>query len=196
MTQALPATALDQLFRTARTVHAFKPEPVSDETIHALYDLLKWGPTAFNCQPARYVFVRTPQAKERLKPALSPGNVAQTMASGVTVLIATDKTFYRHLPTQFPAYDAKPLFEANADMARATGARNGTLQGAYLILAARALGLDSGSQSGFDAAKVNAAFFPDGGSEVNFIVNLGVADPAGIFPRGPRLSFDEVAQIV
>lgn len=194
--QALPDAALDQLFRSARTVHAFKPEPVSDETLHALYELLKWGPTAFNAQPARFVFVRSAEAKARLKPALSSGNQAQTEAAAVSVIVAQDKRFQDHLPTQFPVYDAKPLFDGNADLAQATAFRNSSLQGAYLILAARALGLDAGPQSGFNPAAVEAAFFPDGRYSVNFIVNLGVADPAGIHPRGPRLSFEQVAEIV
>lgn len=198
MTQAtlLPDAALDQLFRTARTVHAFQPVPVSDETLHALYDLLKWGPTAFNAQPARFVFVRSPEAKARLKPALSQGNQAQTDAAAVAVIVAQDSRFHEHLPTQFPAYDAKPLFDANPELAASTAFRNSSLQGAYLILAARSLGLDAGPQSGFDANAVNKEFFPDGRWSANFIVNLGVADAKGIFPRGPRLSFDEAAQIL
>ena len=192
----LPESALDQLFRQARTVHAFKPEPVSDATLLRLYDLLKWGPTAFNAQPARYVFVRSAEAKARLRPALSSGNVGQTDAAAVTVIVAQDPRFYEHLPQQFPAYNAKPLFEANPALAEATASRNSSLQGGYLILAARALGLEAGAQSGFNPQAVNDAFFPDGRYRVNFIVNLGVADPAGIHPRGPRLAFDEVAQIV
>ncbi len=194
--QALPDAALDQLFRKARTVHAFKPVPVSDDTIRQLYDLLKWGPTAYNAQPARYVFVRSAEAKERLKPALSAGNTAQTLAAGVTVIVAQDSRFYEHLPAQFPAYDAKPLFEGSAPIAQATAFRNSSLQGAYLILAARALGLDAGPQSGFNAELVDKAFFPDGRYRANFLVNLGVADHAGTFARGPRLSFDDVAEIV
>lgn len=192
----LPDAALDQLFREARTVHAFKPVPVSDELIQRLYELLKWGPTAFNAQPARYVFLRSPEARERLVPALSAGNVAQTRAAGVTVIVAQDSRFHEHLPSQFPAYDAKPLFEADPALAEATALRNSSLQGAYLILAARALGLDSGAQSGFDPAKVNAEFFPDGRFKANFIINLGMADPTGIHPRGPRLAFEDVARIL
>jgi len=194
--QAIPQASLNQVFFDARTVHAFKPTPVSDATLHALYDLLKWAPTAFNAQPARFVFVRSAEAKERLKPALSPGNVAQTLAAGVTVIVAQDTRFFEHLPEQFPAYDAKPLFEGNGALAESTAFRNSSLQGAYLILAARSLGLDAGPQSGFDANAVNQAFFPDGRFKVNFLVNLGVADPAGIFPRGPRLPFDVAAQIL
>ena len=136
------------------------------------------------------------KAKAKLRPALAPANVAQTDAAGVTVIVAQDTRFYEHLPTQFPAFDVKPMFEANAAMVEATAARNSSLQGAYLILAARALGLDCGPQSGFNPQVVNEAFFPDGRYQVNFIVNLGVADPAGIYPRGPRLAFDDVAQII
>ena len=193
---ALPDTALDQLFRAARTVNGFLPAELSDERIHALYDLLKWGPTAFNAQPARFVFVRSAEAKEKLRPALSPGNVAQSLAASVTVIVAQDSHFQDHLPAQFPAYNAKPLFDGNAALTEATATRNSSLQGAYLILAARALGLDAGPQSGFNAELVNAAFFPDGRYRVNFLVNLGVADPQAIRPRGPRLGFDDAAQIV
>jgi 3-hydroxypropanoate dehydrogenase len=193
---AVPEASLKQLFTEARTANGFQNVPVSDETLHALYDLLKWGPTAFNAQPARYVFVRSAEAKEKLKPALSSGNVAQTLAASVTVIVAQDTRFYEHLPSQFPAYNAKPLFESNAALAEATAARSSSLQGAYLILAARALGLDAGPQSGFNAELVNQAFFPDGRFKANFLVNLGVADPAGIRPRNARLGFAEVAQIL
>ena len=196
MPQALHNAALEQLFLQARTVHAFKPEPVSDDTLRQLYDLLKWGPTAFNAQPARYVFIKSEEARARLMPALSPGNVAQVKSAPVTVIVAQDSQFFEHLPTQFPVYDAKPLFVGNAAMAEATAMRNSSLQGAYLILAARALGLDSGAMSGFNPQAVNEAFFPDGRYRVNFLLNIGVADPAGIMPRGPRLSFDEAARIV
>lgn len=192
----LSDAALDQLFRNGRTAHAFKPEPISDATLHALYDLVKWGPTAFNAQPARYVFVRSAEAKARLQGALSAGNVAQTLAAPVTVIVAQDTQFFEHLPSQFPAYDVKPVFTSNPAMAEATATRNSSLQGAYLILAARALGLDAGPQSGFNPQAVNDAFFPDGRFKVNFMVNLGVADPAGLQPRGPRLPFDVAAQIV
>ena len=196
MPQALHNAALEQLFLQARTVHAFKPEPVSDDTLRQLYDLFKWGPTAFNAQPARYVFIKSEEARARLMPALSPGNVAQVKSAPVTVIVAQDSQFFEHLPTQFPVYDAKPLFVGNAAMAEATAMRNSSLQGAYLILAARALGLDSGAMSGFNPQAVNEAFFPDGRYRVNFLLNIGVADPAGIMPRGPRLSFDEAARIV
>ena len=188
--------ALDQVFRQARSVNRFRPEPVSDATLRALYDLLKWGPTSMNTQPARYVFLRSDAARQRLKPALSPGNVDKTMAAPVVVIVATDTRFFEHLPVMFPAYDAKPMFEGNAALAEATAQRNGTLQGAYLIVAARMLGLDCGPMSGFDAAKVNAEFFPDGRLRANFLVNIGHGDPAGNHPRGPRLDFEAVAQLL
>lgn len=142
------------------------------------------------------MFVRSPEAKQKLAAAVSGSNKAQTLAAGATVVIAQDSRFYEHLPGQFPSYNAKPIFENNADAAQSTAFRNASLQGAYLILAARALGLDAGAQSGFDAAAVNQAFFPDGRYQANFLVNLGVADHSATHPRGPRLAFDEVAKIV
>lgn len=193
---ALNDAALNQLFREARTVHAFKGTPVSDAVIHQLYDLLKWGPTAFNSQPARYVFLKSAEAKAKLIPALMPGNVPQVNSAAVTVIVAQDTRFHDHLPTQFPGYDAKPLFDANPAMAEAAAARNSSMQGAYLILAARALGLDSGAMSGFNPQAVNEAFFADGRFKTNFLINLGVADPAGVYPRGPRFAFNEAAQIL
>jgi len=193
---ALNDAALNQLFREARTVHAFKDTPVSDAVIHQLYDLLKWGPTAFNSQPARYVFLKSAEAKAKLIPALMPGNVPQVNSAAVTVIVAQDTRFHDHLPTQFPGYDAKPLFDANPAMAEAAAARNSSMQGAYLILAARALGLDSGAMSGFNPQAVNEAFFADGRFKANFLINLGVADPAGVYPRGPRFAFNEAAQIL
>ena len=196
MKNPLADTALDQIFRSAHTAHGYLPEPIPDATLHALYDLLKWGPTAFNCQPARFVFLRSAEAKARLKPALSAGNAEQTMAAPVTVIVANDTRFFDHLPAQFPAYDARPIFANNAAAAQGAAMRNGTLQGAYLIIAARALGLDCGPMSGFDMPTVDAAFFPDGQYKSNFLVNLGVADPAKTHPRGPRLSFAEAAEIL
>lgn len=191
----LTAETLDQLFVHARTHHAFAPDAIPEDTLRRLYEVLKWGPTSMNCQPARWVFVTTPDGKALLKPALSPGNVDQTMSAPVTVIVATDTRFYEHLPTMFPAYDAQALFAGNAELATSTAFRNGTLQGAYLMIAARALGLDCGPMSGFDADKLNAAFFPDGRWQANFLCNLGVGDPAKLYPRGPRLSFDEACRI-
>lgn len=193
---AVDAAVLAQAFTAARTFNRFRPEPVTDETLHALHDLLKWGPTAMNSQPARFVFLRTDAAKQRLKPALSPNNVDKTMAAPAVAIVAMDSQFHEHLPTQFPAYDARPMFLANPVMAEATAFRNSTLQGAYLILAARLLGLDCGPMNGFDAAKVNAEFFPDGRFKANFLVNLGYGDPAGNHPRGPRLPFDTAVQLL
>lgn len=191
----LTQPALQQLFTDARTHNGFAPEPIDDATLCRLYDLLKWGPTSMNCQPARFVFVRSAEAKAKLAPALSPGNLDKTMAAPVTVIIATDTRFYDHLPTMFPAYDAKPMFEADAALATTTAFRNGTLQGAYLIMAARALGLDCGPMSGFDAAKLEAAFFPDGRFKANFLCNLGRGLPEKLHPRGPRLDFDQACTI-
>ncbi|MEF8699498.1 MAG: malonic semialdehyde reductase [Candidatus Accumulibacter sp. UW26] len=192
----LPAAALDQLFVHARTHHAFFPEPIPEATLRHLYDLMKWGPTSMNCQPARLLFVTTPAGKARLAPALSAGNLEKTLAAPATVIIATDSRFFEHLPTMFPAYDAQPMFAGNAELAASTAFRNGTLQGAYLIVAARALGLDCGPMSGFDAGKVNAAFFPDGRYQANFLCNLGFGDPSGLHPRGRRLTFEEACRIV
>ncbi len=193
---ALETPALEQAFTSARTFNRFRPEAVADDTLRALYDLLKWGPTSMNCQPGRYVFLRSEAARQRLKPALSPTNVDKTMAAPVVVIVATDTRFFEHLPVQFPAYDARPMFEGNPALAVATAARNGSLQGAYLIIAARMLGLDCGPMSGFDAAKVNAEFFADGRWQANFLVNLGYGDAAGNHPRGPRLAFEEAARLL
>ncbi len=192
----LDAAALDQLFREARSYNQFTDRPVDDATLRQLYELLKWGPTSMNTQPGRYLFVRSAEAKQLLLPALSPGNVEKTLHAPVTVIIAADTRFQEHLPSQFKAYEAKPLFDANPALAETTAARNSALQGAYLMLAARALGLDCGAMSGFDAAKLNAAFFPDGRWQVNFLVNLGYGAEGGFHPRGPRLAFDEVAKIL
>ncbi|MCM8596459.1 malonic semialdehyde reductase [Accumulibacter sp.] len=193
---ALTEEALDQIFVSARTHNGFAPEAIPEAALRRLYELLKWGPTSMNCQPARFVFVTSQDGKALLAPALSSGNLDKTMAAPATVIIATDSRFYEHLPTMFPAYDARPMFEADAALAATTAFRNGTLQGAYLILAARALGLDCGPMSGFDAGKLNAAFFPDGRYQANFLCNLGVGDPTKLYPRGPRLGFDEACRIV
>ncbi|MBL8398451.1 MAG: malonic semialdehyde reductase [Candidatus Accumulibacter sp.] len=193
---ALDVDVLGQLFSLARTHNGFTPDPIPEATLRHLYDLMKWGPTSMNCQPARLLFVRSREAKERLAATLAPSNVDKTLAAPVTVIIASDSRFYDHLPSQFPAYDAKPMFEGNAGLASDTAFRNSSLQGGYLILAARALGLDCGPMSGFDAGKLNAAFFPDGRYRVNFLCNLGMGDPTKLYPRGPRLSFEEACQIV
>ncbi len=188
---SLDPAAHAQLFTEARTHNKWKPEPVSDATLQELYDLLKMGPTSANCSPARFVFVRTPEAKERLKPALSSGNLEKTMTAPVTVIVAYDPKFFDELPKLFPHADARSWFVSSEALATETAFRNSTLQGAYLLLAARTLGLDTGAMSGFDKAKVDEAFFSASGWKSNFLVNLGYGDPAGLFERLPRLTFDE-----
>lgn len=192
----LSDTGLDLIFRNARTHNGWLEKPVDDDTLRALYDLLKWGPTSANASPARFVFLRSRQAKERLRPALSPGNLDKTMAAPVTVIVGHDLRFYEHLPRLFPHADARSWFVGNDELIRTTAFRNGSLQGAYLIIAARALGLDCGPMSGFDNAKVDAEFFPDGTVKSNFLCNLGYGDPAKLFPRSPRLAFEEACQLL
>lgn len=186
--------ALDQLFRKARTYNAFDGE-VSDALLHRLYDLLKFGPTSANQTPARFVFVKSLQAKNKLEPALDEGNHDKTMAAPVTVIVAHDLDFHEKLPYLFPHTDAKAWFENDLEKRKINAFRNGSLQGAYLLLAARALGLDCGPMSGFDNAKVDEAFFKGTRIKSNFLVNLGHGDPGGIFPRSPRLGFDEACRI-
>ncbi|KAF1708401.1 malonic semialdehyde reductase [Pseudoxanthomonas sacheonensis] len=195
MSDVLNDNALDQLFRTARTQNAFQDRPVEDAQLHALYDLLKWGPTSANMSPGRFVFVKSPEAKEKLRPALSEGNLAKTMIAPVTVIVAYDEDFHEKLPYLFPHTDAKAWFDGPRENRHEAAFRNGSLQGAYLILAARSLGLGAGPMSGFDNAKVDAAFFAGTAIKSNFLVNLGYGDPAGVFVRSPRLSFDEAARI-
>ncbi|MEI2433212.1 MULTISPECIES: malonic semialdehyde reductase [Lysobacter] len=194
MSKALPDDALDQLFRSARTHNVLGGE-ISDETLRQLYDLTKWGPTSANGSPARFVFVKSPQAKEKLRPALSEGNLAKTMAAPVTVIVAHDLEFYEKLPYLFPHDDARSWFAGNDAAINVTAFRNGSLQGAYLILAARSLGLDTGAMSGFDNAKVDEAFFAGTKIKSNFLINLGHGDHDKLFPRSPRLPFDEAARI-
>jgi 3-hydroxypropanoate dehydrogenase len=193
----IDAAGLDLLFREARTHNKWHEDAVSDETLHELYDLLKQGPTSANCSPARFLFLRTKEAKERLAPALSSGNLAKTMAAPVTVIVAYDPKFYERLPFLFPHNpDATSWFTSNESLAATTAFRNGTLQGAYLILAARALGLDTGGMSGFDNAKVDAEFLSARGWRSNFLVNLGKGDHSGVFARSPRLPFDEACVLL
>lgn len=196
MAAPLDDAVLDQLFRDAHSTHSFLPREVGDDVIEKLYSLLKFGPTAFNSQPARYVFIRSTQAKERLKPALSSGNRDKTLAAPATVIVAYDTRFFDYLPEQFPAYDAKKLYEASPELVEPNAFRNSTLQGAYLILAARALGLAVGPMSGFNAERLNAEFFPSGRYKANFIANLGYAAPDPNYRRGPRLPFEEAVQIL
>ena len=191
--------ALDALFRSARTANAFLDRPVSDDRLRALYDLMKMGPTSANCQPTRIVFVRTAEAKERLRPALSSGNLARTLAAPVCAILAYDTEFQENLPRLFPHNaTARSWFDGEANRAaREAGAfRNGSMQGGYFILAARAVGLDCGPMSGFDNAKVDQAFFPDGRVRSNFLCNLGYIDPSATFARSPRLDFDEACQLL
>jgi len=203
--------ALDQLFRSARTHSFWLPKPVSDDTLRRLYELMKWGPTSANCTPARILFLRTPEAKQRLVPALAPTNVDKVLAAPVTAIIGADFNFYEHLPRLFPhAPNFKEMFEKSPELTDSTARRNSSLQGAYLILAARALGLDCGPMSGFDNAKVDAEFFgadkEDTGSDQevfplphvrsHFLCNLGYGDSSRLFPRSPRLSFEEACALL
>ncbi len=187
----LDDAALDAIFRTARTHNAWTGKPILDEQLQELYDLTRFGPTSANCSPARFVFLRTQEARERLLPALSAGNVAKTMAAAVTVIVATDPNFFDRLPYLFPHADARAWFADNPALAEETAFRNSTLQGAYLIVAARALGLDTGPMSGFDKATVDREFFAASGWKSNFLINLGEGDGSALFPRSPRLDFDE-----
>jgi 3-hydroxypropanoate dehydrogenase len=191
----LDPVALDRLFREARTQNKWQDRPVPDATLQQVYDILKWGPTSANCSPARFVFIRTKEGKEKLRPALSSGNTEKTMTAPVTVIVAYDPKFYDHLPKLFPHADAKSWFTSNAQLAHDTAFRNGTLQGAYLMIAARSVGLDVGAMSGFDNSKVDEAFFAESGFRSNFLVNLGYGDPAGLFGRLPRFTFDEACQM-
>ena len=188
--------SLDIIFREAHTHSVWLDKPVSDALIHQIYDLMKWAPTSANSSPARIVFVRSAMAKQRLLPAMAPGNVEKTRTAPVTAIIAYDLEFYEKLPTLFLSADARSWFAGNQPLIDTTAFRNGTLQGAYLLLAARALGLDAGPMSGFDNAKVDKEFFPEGKVKSNFLINLGYGDHAKMFPRNPRLSFAEAAQIL
>jgi 3-hydroxypropanoate dehydrogenase len=188
--------ALDQLFREARTHNGWQPKPVDDAVLRQLTELALLGPTSANSSPGRFVFVKTPEGKEKLRPALSTGNLEKTMAAPVTVIVGMDMAFYEHLPRLFPLADARSWFAGNDRAIADTAFRNSTLQGGYLLLAARALGLDTGPMSGFDAVKVDEAFFAGTTVKSNFLINLGCGDPSKLFARSPRFSFDEAARIV
>jgi 3-hydroxypropanoate dehydrogenase len=188
--------ALGVLFREARTHNAWLPEAVPEGVLREVYDLAKMGPTSANASPARFVFLTTEAAKERLVPALMPGNVDKTRAAPVTVIVAQDMEFYEQLPRLWPHFDARSYFAGNTDLIAETALRNSSLQGAYFIVAARSLGLDCGPMSGFDAGKLNAEFFPDGRWRANFLCNLGYGDPAALYPRGPRLAFEEAGLVL
>jgi 3-hydroxypropanoate dehydrogenase len=188
--------ALDQLFREARTHSAWRPEPVPAELLHRVYELARLGPTSANGSPARFVFLTTPGAKARLKPFLAPGNVEKTMAAPVAVIIAWDTAFHEKLPTLFPQADMRSYFAANQALIEQTAFRNSSLQAAYFIMAARALGLDCGPMSGFDAEKLNAEFFPDGKWKANLLCNLGYGDERKLYPRNPRLEFEQASAVL
>ena len=196
MNPPLADAALDQLFRNARTQNGFLNEPVSDGTLRALHDLMKWGPTGANACPLRIVFIRSEAAREKLKPALMPTNVAKVMSAPVTALLGRDLAFYEHLPRLFPHADAKSWFVGNTQMIDESSRLNAALQAGYLILAARALGLDCGPMSGFTPAAVDAAFFAGTQVKSFMLVTLGKGDPSKIFPRSPRFEFDDVCRIV
>lgn len=196
MSQAIDDDTLRQLFLDARTHNAWQDKDVPDSLLHALVDALKMGPTSANCSPARFVFVTSKEAKERLKPHLSEGNRDKTMAAPVCAIIGYDMEFYEHLPKLFPHTDAKSWFAGKPEKIKETAFRNGTLQGAYLILAARLHGLDCGPMSGFDNAGVDEAFFAGTSVKSNFLCNLGYGDPSGVRPRSPRFTFEEMAKVV
>jgi len=205
MTTPLAKDALDVLFHEARTHNAWLDKPVPDDVLRLLYETMKYGPTSANSNPARIVFLRTPEAKQRLLPALSPANVDKTMQAPVTAIVGYDLKFYEHTPKLFPHNPAmRELFSNSPQLAEVTAFRNGSLQGGYLILAARALGLDCGPMSGFDNAKVDAEFFsasagnPPAFIQVksNFLCNLGYGDPSKLFPRNPRLAFNEACRLL
>lgn len=211
MGNALSDEGLDLLFRQARTHIAWLEKPVTDDILRRLYDTMKWGPTSANGCPARFVMLRSRQAKERLRPALAPGNVEKTMTAPVTVIIAYDLNFYQKMPRLFPHNPGLgQAFAENPQLVEVTARRNSSLQGAYLILAARALGLDCGPMSGFDNMKVDEEFFgagkeiegmeqeffPAGRLKSNFLCNLGYGDPAPLHPRGPRIEFEEACRLL
>lgn len=196
MKNPLTDETLGQIFLEARTHTAWLDQPVTDEQLRTIYDLMKWGPTSANSSPARFVFIRSQEAKERLRPTLAAGNVDKTMAAPVTVIVAYDLHFYEHLPRLFNKPVMRDLFASNEQLALETARRNSSLQGAYFIVAARALGLDCGPMSGFDNAKLDEEFFAGSAVKSNFLCNLGYGDPSKLFPRNPRFDFDEVCKVL
>ncbi len=187
---------LDQLFFNARTANGFQDKPVPMALLQEVYDIAKMGPTSMNTQPARYVFLMSDESRTRLVPALSAGNLEKTQLAPVTVIVATDNRFFEHMPTIWHRPGAMEMFEGNAALAQGTATRNGTLGGAYFMIAARAVGLDCGPMSGVDLAKVNAEFFPDGRLSANFLINLGYGDDSKLFDRNPRLSFEQTCTVL
>ena len=211
MANTVDDAVLDTLFREARTYSKWLPRPIADKTLHELWDVIKWAPTSANAEPARFAFLRSKESKERLRPALAPLNVEKTMTAPVTVIVGYDLRFYERLPKLFPQNpEMAKLFENNPEMVETTAKRNSSLQGAYLIMAARALGLDCGAMSGFDNAKVDEEFFaagkpcfgcdqeffPEGHVKTNFLCNLGYGDPGSLHPRLPRLAFNEACSLL
>jgi 3-hydroxypropanoate dehydrogenase len=186
----------EQLFTHARTQNGFRPTPVTDEQLRALYDLLKWGPTSANCSPARFLFVRSAEQKDKLVACVAPGNVDKVRQAPVTAVIGMDMAFHDHLPALFPHVDARSWFVGNDAKIAETAMRNSSLQGGYFILAARALGLGCGPMSGFDSARMDATFWAGTRVKTNFICTLGEGDPAKVLARNPRLSFDEACRLV
>lgn len=191
----LDDAVMDQLFREARSYNSWQAREVTDELLHQLYELMKWGPTAANSTPARLVFVKSEAAKAKLKPCLDEGNVDKSMTAPVVAIVGMDMLFYEQLPKLFPHTDARSWYFGKPEKIASNAMRNSTLQGAYLMLAARALGLDCGPMSGFNAQKLEQAFFPDGSIKANFICALGYGSEDKLYPRGPRLSFDEACRI-
>jgi 3-hydroxypropanoate dehydrogenase len=187
---------LDQLFLEARTANGFLDQPVPMTLLQEVYDIAKMGATSMNTQPTRYVFLSSPEARARLIPALAPGNVEKTKVAPVTVIVATDTRFFEHMPQIWHGTGTREMFEANAPLAQATATRNGTLGGAYFMIAARAVGLDCGPMSGVDLAKVNAEFFADGRFQTNFLINLGYGDDSKLMPRNQRLSFEQACTVM
>ncbi|MES2363745.1 MAG: malonic semialdehyde reductase [Pseudomonadota bacterium] len=187
---------LDQLFFNARTANGFLDKPVPLALLQEVYDIAKFGATSMNTQPTRYVFLSSAESRARLLPALSPGNLEKTKLAPVTVIVATDTRFFEHMPQVWHNPGAKEMFEGNAVLAQGTATRNGTLGGAYFMIAARSVGLDCGPMSGVDLAKVNAEFFPDGRLQGNFLINLGYGDNSKLFDRNPRLSFDQACSVL
>lgn len=196
MAQNFSGDVLDQLFRTARSHNGWKSTPISDEQIHALYDLVRMGPTSANSCPARFVFIRSEKEKARLKPCMSAGNVEKSMTAPLVVIVGMDMQFYDYLPKLFPHDDARSWYAGKDDKIFDAAFRNSSLQGAYLIMAARSLGLDCGPMSGFDAEKLEQTFFPDGRIKANFVCAIGEGDPDKLFERHPRLAFNEACQII
>ncbi len=196
MTGALNQDALDQLFIEARTHNGWQSKPVPENLLRQIWDLTKMGPTSANCSPARIVFVVSAESRERLRPCLMEGNVEKTIPAPVTAIIGQDMKFYDRLPELFPHTDARAWFEGNDDLIQVTAFRNATLQGAYFMLAARALGLDTGAMSGYDEAAVDEAFFAGTSIKSNFLCNIGFGNGKDMFPRSPRLDFDDACSIV